>query len=71
MEISARQSRAARALLGWTQKTLADKAGVALRTVQDFEARRRTPLNVVRATIKQTFEQNGIEFLSGDGVRFK
>ena len=48
---------------------LATKAGVALRTVQDFEGERRTPLKVVRASIKQTFEQAGIEFLSGDGVR--
>jgi DNA-binding XRE family transcriptional regulator len=71
MEISARQSRAARGLLDWTQDTLATKAGVSLKTVQDFEGERRKPLKVVRASIKQAFEQNGVEFLDSDGLRMK
>ena len=37
MEISPRQSRAARGLLDWTQDNLATRAGVSLKTVQDFE----------------------------------
>jgi hypothetical protein len=36
----------ARGLLDWTQAELAQKAGVALRTIQDFENSRRTPLGV-------------------------
>jgi len=33
----------ARALLNWTQETLAHKVGVALKTVRDFENERRKP----------------------------
>ena len=71
MEISAKQCRAARALLDWTQEQLATKAGVALRTVQDFEGERRKPIKVVRASIQQAFEQAGVEFFADDGLRLK
>jgi DNA-binding XRE family transcriptional regulator len=71
MEISPGQCRAARALLNWTQETLANKVGVALKTVRDFENERRQSLNIVRASIKQAFEQAGIEFFEDDGLRWK
>ncbi len=71
MEISSAQCRAARGLLDWTQAELARKVGVALRTVQDFENGRRTPLAIVRSSIRQAFEQAGIEFLDGDGLRLR
>ena len=71
MEISPRQCRAARGLLDWTQDTLANKAGVSLKTVQDFEGERRKPIKVVRASIKQAFEQAGVEFFLQDGLRLK
>ena len=35
--ITARQSRAARALLGWTQETLADKARISLTALKRLE----------------------------------
>ena len=71
MEISPGQCRAARALLNWTQETLANKVGVALKTVRDFENERRTPLKIIRSSIQQAFEQSGIEFLEDDGLRLK
>ncbi|MGO8777398.1 MAG: helix-turn-helix domain-containing protein [Rhodomicrobium sp.] len=71
MEISPAQCRAARALLNWTQETLAGKVGVALKTVRDFETGRRKPLTIVRSSIKQALEQAGIEFLDSDGLRLK
>ena len=71
MEISPAQCRAARALLNWTQETLAGKVGVALKTIRDFETGRRKPLAIVRAAIKQALEEAGIEFLNGDGLRVK
>jgi transcriptional regulator with XRE-family HTH domain len=71
MEISAKQCRAARALLDWTQEQLATKAGVALRTVQDFEGERRKPIKVVRASIQQALENSGVEFFADDGLRLK
>jgi transcriptional regulator with XRE-family HTH domain len=36
--ITARQSRAARALLGWTQETLADKARTSLTALKRLES---------------------------------
>jgi DNA-binding XRE family transcriptional regulator len=71
MEISPGQCRAARALLNWTQETLANKVGVALKTIRDFENERRQSLSIVRASIKQAFEEAGIEFFDDDGLRLK
>lgn len=71
MEISPEQCRAARAMLDWTQQTLATRVGVALKTVRDFETGRRTPLNIIRSSIKQALEEGGIEFLGQDGLRLK
>ena len=64
-------NRAARALLNWTQETLANKVGVALKTMRDFENERRKPLKIIRASIQQAFEQAGIEFFDDDGLRLK
>jgi DNA-binding XRE family transcriptional regulator len=58
-------------MLNWNQKTLADKTGVALKTVRAFETGRTKPLGVTRAAIKQALEKAGVEFLDGDGVRLK
>lgn len=68
------QCRAARALLGWTQATLADRAGVARRTVAHFEVGRRVLLVRTRREIANTFQRAGVEFFwamptSGEGVR--
>ncbi len=71
MEISPAQCRAARALLNWTQETLAVRTGVALKTIRAFENERTKPLGVTRAAIKQALEKAGIEFLDGDGLRLK
>ena len=71
MEISPAQCRAARALLHWKQEELASKAGVALKTLRDFENGRRKPLKVVRASIQQALEQAGVEFLDYDGLQFR
>jgi DNA-binding XRE family transcriptional regulator len=71
MEISPAQCRAARALLNWTQDTLAVKTGVALKTIRAFENGRTKPLGVTRAAIKQALEKAGIEFLPKEGLRLK
>jgi transcriptional regulator with XRE-family HTH domain len=69
--IIAEQCRAARALLKWKQEELAQKAGLALSTVKDFEAERRTPHASNLAQIERAFTDAGIEFTNGDapGVR--
>ena len=65
--ITARQSRAARALLGWTQETLADKARVSLTALKRLES--ETGLGVYESTrdeVRRAFERNGIVFLTSD-----
>jgi DNA-binding XRE family transcriptional regulator len=73
--ITARQIRAARALLGWSQQQLADKAIVSLNAVARLEkgivdSRVSTVQAVQKALVKA-----GIEFLDadqkGEGVRLK
>lgn len=70
--ITARQSRAARALLGWNQETLADKARVSLTALKRLES--ESGLRVYESTrdqVKRALEGNGIVFLTtdkGEGV---
>jgi transcriptional regulator with XRE-family HTH domain len=68
--ITARQSRAARALLGWTQETLADKAQVSLTALKRLES--DSGLEVYESTrdqVRRAFEGNGIVLLnSGQSV---
>jgi transcriptional regulator with XRE-family HTH domain len=63
------QCKAARALLDWTQLTLANKANVSKSTVADFERYVRTPVpNNLKAFIS-VFEAEGLTFFKG-GVVF-
>lgn len=72
------QCRAARALLNWTQATLAERAGVARKTIADFELATRTLHIRTRRDITATLEAAGVEFTwsdndnghGGEGVRF-
>ena len=63
--ITARQSRAARALLGWTQETLADKARVSLTALKRLES--DSGLEVYESTrdqVRRAFEVGGIVLLN-------
>lgn len=70
--ITARQSRAARALLGWNQETLADKARVSLTALRRLES--ENELRVYESTrdqVRRALEGNGIVFMAteqGEGV---
>ena len=57
------QSRAARGWLGWSQKDLAARANVALGTVHEFEAGRRTPNPNNLAALRRVIEAEGIRLL--------
>jgi transcriptional regulator with XRE-family HTH domain len=61
--------RAARGLIDWNQRQLADAAEVGVATIRLFEAQRRSTLSVIR----QTLEAAGVEFTNGDqpGVRLR
>jgi transcriptional regulator with XRE-family HTH domain len=69
--ITSRQVRAARALLGWTQEKLADKAVVALTALKRLES---DPLKVredMRHRVHRALQTAGIAFVDfdyGEGV---
>jgi len=63
--ITSRQTRAARALLGWTQEMLADKAKVSLTALKRMES--ATGLRVFESTsdqVRRALEAEGIAFIS-------
>ncbi len=79
--ITSTQIRAARAMLGMDQKTLAERAGLSLPTIQRMEASQGQIRGVVDSLVKvvQALEAEGIELIGegatssggGRGVRFK
>jgi transcriptional regulator with XRE-family HTH domain len=60
------QIRAARSLLGWSARELADRAGVSVRTVHSAESAEGTPRIQLRTMerIERAFRNAGIEFLA-------
>jgi hypothetical protein len=65
--ITARQSRAARALLGWTQETLADKARVALTALKRLESESGLQVHEdTRDQVRRAIEAAGVVLLSTD-----
>lgn len=62
-----RQSKAARALLNWSQDALASMAGVSVATLRDFERGKRTPIPQNLKALRTTLEGAGIEFIDGNG----
>lgn len=67
--ITARQMKAARALLGIDQRTLAERSGVSLPTIQRMEASEDNVRANVDTLVKvvQALEQAGIELI-GEGT---
>jgi transcriptional regulator with XRE-family HTH domain len=65
--ITAAQCRAARGLLAWTQYDLAERAGIGIVTVHQFEAGISQPRRATGEVIRRAFEQAGVVFIEGDG----
>jgi len=69
------QARAARAMIGMTQGSLAQAARVSLSTVVDFERERRKVAEPSVAAIRAALEVAGVEFIAenggGAGVRLR
>lgn len=61
----ARQIRAARAFLGWSQTDLADRAFVGISTVADFERGARTTEHGTILAMAYALRLAGIEFIHG------
>lgn len=69
------QSRAARALINWSQLQLAEASGTGVSTIRDFETGKRTPITNNLSAIRSALEAAGIIFVEengeGPGVRLK
>jgi transcriptional regulator with XRE-family HTH domain len=74
-DFTAAQCRAARALLRWSQQTLADRSRVSIVTIQNFETEKTAPYAGTLLLLRQAFEAAGVEFIPEDnggvGVRLK
>jgi hypothetical protein len=59
----------ARAMLGWTREELAVRSKVAMATLADFEAGKRTPYGRTLRDVRAALESAGIEFVDAVGVK--
>lgn len=71
--ITSRQIRAARALLGWSQQQLADKAIISINAVTRLEKGDVDPRLSTIAAVERALTKAGVELISagdkGEGVR--
>lgn len=67
------QSRAARALIKWTQQDLENASGVSLSAIKTFEDGSRSPISRNLEAIENALISAGVEFIpengGGPGVR--
>lgn len=61
------QCKAARALIDFNQKKLADASGVGLSTVVDFEKNRRVVSSSSVSALEAALEKAGVTFLPENG----
>jgi len=69
--IDAKQIRAARALLRWSQEDLAERSGISLQTIKNTENERSMPHATSINAIQGCFENSGVEFLDRSGTRMR
>jgi len=75
--ITSAQIRAARGMLSWSRKDLAEHSGVSFASMMRLESFEGVPASNFKTleSVKQAFEKAGIEFIgtpeSGAGVRWK
>jgi len=70
-DISVDQLRAARSLLNWSQAELSKKSGYALATINNIERGLYQAHSATLNNIVQTFEEAGVQFIDGPGVRIQ
>ncbi len=69
--INARQIKAARALLDWSQEDLAAASGLSIATIRKIESGAMSPRDKTMGSIVSALEEANIEFTTPDGVRLK
>lgn len=67
-QVTSAQVRGARAMLGWTVRDLADKAGVHRNTVTHIESDKARHGPTIAAVVR-ALESAGIEFMDDNGLR--
>lgn len=70
-ELSLKQLRAARALLGWTQSELAALTGISTNALNAIERGAVQPRAQNLQKLFDVFEQAGVEFIDQSGVRLR
>ena len=70
-QLQPEQIKAARSLLGWSQSDLAKRCGYSLPAINNIERGIASARPETMADIQQTFEQNGVQFIDGPGVRIE
>ncbi|WWT34608.1 helix-turn-helix transcriptional regulator [Pelagibacterium nitratireducens] len=68
IDITAEQVRAARALVGWSQDELANRAGVTRRTIAAFESGEKVPHRSTMCRILSVFEDSRVSFINSGEV---
>ena len=66
--INARQCRAARAWLSWSQDELAKESMVSKRAIANFESENTVPQDRTLRDLQRAFEDAGLSFIM-DGMR--
>ena len=75
--ITSAQIRAARGMLNWSRKNLAEHSGVSFASMMRLESFEGVPASNFKTleSVKQAFERAGVEFIgtpeSGAGVRWR
>lgn len=69
--LKARQMKAARSLLDWSQEDLAKASELSIATIRKLEAGNISPRGKTQRAIRFAFENAGLEFLEPDGVRHR
>jgi transcriptional regulator with XRE-family HTH domain len=65
------QSRAARALVDWSQERLAEGSNLSESTIRDFEKGRRVPATNNLIAIRRALEEAGVEFKPDGSLRLR
>ncbi|WP_082549502.1 helix-turn-helix transcriptional regulator [Mesorhizobium sp. Root552] len=73
--LTPQQIRAARGLLNWSQRELAEASGVALQSIKNIETGKTDPRLSTATALRHTLESKGVIFIDqnggGPGVRLR
>jgi transcriptional regulator with XRE-family HTH domain len=71
MTITTAQIRGARGILDWSQSDLSERTGMSPTSLSSIEKGITQPRDTSIRIIQKAFEDEGIEFIGGDGVKIK